>query len=125
MPESRFGSEENVGAVQLKQITRTARNRRLRIISGQVEPRMKRALFGLIWFFAFSISGLVAVGGVAGSMAARTTKATNFSDGFRDGNSVGKDAGGKYGTVVILGALVLSVVGAAARILPGTRRRTS
>jgi hypothetical protein len=99
----------------------TARNERLRIIGRQMEPRMKRALFGLIWFFAFSIGGLAAMGAVAGSMAAHTTKASNFSEGLRSGNSVGRDVGAKFGPVVILGALAFAVIGTAARILPGTR----
>jgi hypothetical protein len=107
----------------LKQITMTTRNERLRIIGRQVEPRMKRALFGFIWFFAFSIGGLATIGAVAGSRAAHTTQASNFSDGLRAGNSAGRDVGAKYGPAVILGALALAVIGTAARILPGTRGR--
>ena len=86
---------------------------------------MKRVLFGLIWFFAFSIGGLAAMGAVAGYTAARTTNASNLADGVRVGESAGKDVGAKYGAAVILGALFLAAIGTAARVLPGTKGRVS
>lgn len=86
---------------------------------------MKRALFGLIWFFAFAIGGIATMGAVAGYTAANTTKASNFSEGARAGDAAGRHVGAKYGGFVILGALVLAVIGAAARVLPGTKGRIS
>jgi hypothetical protein len=86
---------------------------------------MKRALFGLIWFFAFAIGGTAAMGAIAGSMAAHTTQASNFTDGVRAGEAAGRHVGAKYGGFVILGALFLAAVGTAARVLPGTKGRVS
>jgi hypothetical protein len=107
----------------LKQIAVTSCNERLRIIDGQEEPRMKRVLFGLIWFFAFSIGGIAAMGAVAGYKSANTNQASNFADGVRVGEAAGRDVGAKYGAAVILGALFLAAVGTAARVLPGTKGR--
>ena len=86
---------------------------------------MKRVLFGLIWFFAFSIGGLATMGAVTGYVAANRANASNFSEGFRAGDATGRHVGAKYGTVVILGALFLAAIGTAARVLPGTKGRIS
>lgn len=82
---------------------------------------MTRVLFGLIWFFAFAIGGIAAMGAVAGYTSANATKAGDFSEGVRVGEAAGRDVGARYGGFVILGALFLAAVGTAARVLPGTK----
>jgi hypothetical protein len=86
---------------------------------------MKRVRFGLIWFFAFSIGGLATMGAVAGYTAANKANASNFSEGVRVGDAAGRHVGAKYGAAVILGALFLTAIGTAARVLPGTKGRIS
>lgn len=86
---------------------------------------MTRVLFGLIWFLAFSIGGIAAMGAVAGYTSATATKAGDVSEGVRAGEAAGRDVGAKYGGFVILGALFLAAVGTAARVLPGTKGSVS
>ena len=86
---------------------------------------MKRVMFGLIWFFAFAIGGLAAMGAVAGYTSATASKAGDFSEGVRAGEVAGRNVGAKYGGFIILGALFLAAVGTAARVLPGTKGSVS
>ena len=84
---------------------------------------MKRVLVAIAWFVVLSFSGLgaAATAGVIGSAKARhTVHAVRSSQGTADAVS---EAVGKYGTAILLGALVLSLVGTATGSLPGARRR--
>ena len=90
---------------------------------------MKRVLVAVIWFVVLSLSGLgtAAIAGVIGRAKVRhTVQAANSSEGQAAGSSEGKteaaiETASKYGTVILLGALVLSVVGTATGSLPGAR----
>lgn len=88
---------------------------------------MKRIVFGVVWFVALSLAGLIGGGAIAGAIAGSKVSATNFSDGYAKGEEVGHVAGAKfgqkYGSVILLGALVLSVAGTAAGVLPGTKKK--
>jgi hypothetical protein len=80
---------------------------------------MKRVLVGVVWFVVLSILGLAGTGAVAGAKAYHKAHAAGLSDGLRQGAAAGSEVGRKYGTVLLLGALVLSIVGAATGSLPG------
>ena len=82
---------------------------------------MKRVLVAVIWFVVLSLSGLgtAAMAGVIGSAKARhTVHVARSSVGKIDAAS---ESARKYGTMILLGALVLSVVGTATGSLPGAR----
>ena len=67
---------------------------------------MKRAFFGVIWFFALAFLGFVGGGAVVGVMAGSKVQATNVADGYtkgRDaGSIVGAEFGRNYGGVIVL-----------------------
>jgi hypothetical protein len=90
---------------------------------------MKRVAFGFVWFIGLWIGTLVLGGGVAGMLALRTIPpapagfASGFDRGFVAGQAAGQDFGLRYGGVILLGALVISVGGTAMRLLPGTAAR--
>jgi hypothetical protein len=90
---------------------------------------MKRIVFGIIWFVVISLVGLVGGGAVAGAIVGSKVAASSFSEGYAKGEQVGHAAGAefgqKYGGLVLLGALVVSIVGTGTGILPGTKRKSS
>ncbi|WP_255990929.1 hypothetical protein [Chitinolyticbacter albus] len=90
---------------------------------------MKRVFFGVICFVVFAFGGLVVGGAIAGAIAGSKVKAVGLADGFAKGEQVGYAAGAefgqKYGGIVLIGALVLSVIGTATGFLPGTKRKPS
>jgi hypothetical protein len=85
---------------------------------------MKRALFGVIWFFALTLFGLIGAGAVVGFTAGNKIQAVSFADGYAKGRTAGEEFGRNYAGVIVLGALALSIAGTVARVLPGTRRRS-
>jgi len=84
---------------------------------------MKRALFGVIWFFALTLFGLIGAGAVVGFTVDNKVPAVNFADGYAKGRAAGEEFRRNYGGVIVLGALALSIAGTVAGVLPGTRRR--
>jgi hypothetical protein len=94
----------------------------------KVDPRVRRILFGIIWFLAFAFLGLAIPGMVIGVTAGSKIQASSFSAGASKGGAAGlkagSDFGDKYRGIIILGALALSIVGTVGGVLPGTRRRT-
>jgi hypothetical protein len=93
---------------------------------------MKRVGFGILWFMALWIGTGALGGGIAGALAqARTpppaTDARSLSEGFSRGYDVGRVAGRefarRYGSLIFVGALVVSILGTATGVLPGTRRK--
>lgn len=89
---------------------------------------MKRILFGIIWFVVLTLVGFIGGGAIAGAIAGSQISATSFSEGAAKGGQVGRVAGAKfgqkYGGLVILGVLVVSIVGTATGVLPGTKKKT-
>ena len=81
---------------------------------------MRRVLVGVIWFVVLSSLGLAAM---AGAKANYKVHAVRSSDGFSRVMGAGSEMADKYGTVILLGALVLSLAGTATGSLPGARRR--
>jgi len=90
---------------------------------------MKRVLFGIMWFLVFWIGTLGICGAVIGSTAASNspTPPQNFSQGFTagyaTGHAAGYEFGRKYGGLILLGSLGVSILGTAFGILPGTGRK--
>ncbi|MET0332910.1 MAG: hypothetical protein ABW190_01460 [Rhizobacter sp.] len=88
---------------------------------------MKRIFFGIVWFLVLGFGGLVLGGAVVGAMAGSQVNATNMSDGYTKGQQAGEVAGAefgrKYAGVILIGALVISVVGTATGVLPGTKKK--
>jgi len=83
---------------------------------------MKRVLVGVVWFVVLSLLGLAGTGAVASVKAYHKAHEAGLSDGFLHGAGAGGEMRRKYGTVLLLGALVLSIVGSATGSLPGARR---
>ena len=90
---------------------------------------MKRVAFGFVWFLVLWFGTLLLCGMIVGGIAGSKVKAGSASEGFERGQVAGQQAGEefgrKYGSVILLGALVISIGGTAAGILPGTRRKLS
>jgi hypothetical protein len=88
---------------------------------------MKRIFFGFVWFVVLSLGGLVLGGAIVGGIAGANVGSKNFSEavskGHDAGHAAGSEFGRKYGGVIILGALALSIVGTATGVLPGTKKR--
>ena len=85
---------------------------------------MRRFLFGFLWFIVLTIGGFVGVGAVIGALAAaRVEPLEGFGRGYEAGRSAGEDFGRKYGALIPLGAIVISIGGSALGILPGTKRK--
>jgi hypothetical protein len=94
---------------------------------------MKRICFGVLWFLVLWIGVSAIGGGIAGAMATRSsptvadakTASEGFSRGYDVGQIAGRDFGSRYGSLILVGALIVSIVGTATGILPGTKRKTS
>lgn len=88
---------------------------------------MKRFAFGLLWFLAFWFGSLIIGGAIAGAIAGSGVQATSISEGYSKGHAAGEAAGvefgQKYGAIILLGALAISIGGTALGVLPGTRPR--
>jgi hypothetical protein len=82
---------------------------------------MKRIVVGVIWFlvlfFGILFVGSAIVGGIAGS------KTRGEQQGAVVGERAGRAFGERYGTVILLGSLLIAVAGSATGVLPGTRAR--
>jgi hypothetical protein len=88
---------------------------------------MRRLLVGVVWFVALWVGGLFIGGAVVGAIANATQAqpALNFHDGYANGETAGRAFGARYGGLIMLSALGLSIVGSATGLLPGTGRRAS
>ena len=90
---------------------------------------MKRFAFGFVWFVVLSLAGFIGGGAIAGVIAGSKVNAAGFSEGYAKGERVGHAAGAefgrKYGGIVLLGALAVSIVGTATGVLPGTKKKSS
>jgi hypothetical protein len=86
---------------------------------------MKRVFFGFVWFlilwFGTAMVGGMVVGGIAGSQVKAGSASEGFEKGQAAGHQAGVEFGRKYGSMIVLGALVVSIGGTVAGILPGTR----
>jgi hypothetical protein len=82
---------------------------------------MKRIVFGVVWFlvlfFGILFVGSAVVGGIAGS------RTQGQQQGAIVGERAGRAFGEKYGTMILLGSLLIAVAGSATGVLPGTRTR--
>ena len=82
---------------------------------------MKRVVCGVVWFlvlwFGILLLGSALVGGIAGS------KTPSGQQGAVVGERAGRAFGAKYGTLILLGSLLIAVAGSATGVLPGTRGR--
>lgn len=85
---------------------------------------MRCLFFGFIWFILFSILLIFVAGAFAGNSVAEPTHPQTAAEILATSQAAGEDFGAKYGGLLILGALVLSVAGTALGILPGTKRKT-
>lgn len=93
---------------------------------------MKRVAFGIVWFLVFWLGAGMVGGGIAGVLAQvhnspSTAAAQTFSEGYSRGYDVGRVAGRefgrRYGALILGGAIVISILGTATGVLPGTGRK--
>jgi hypothetical protein len=89
--------------------------------------KMKRIIFGVIWFFALFFGSFAVGGAIVGTIAGSGIEATNMSERFAKAQQAGEAAGAKfgqeYGGVILAGALVVSVFGTVFGVLPGTKKK--
>lgn len=81
-----------------------------------------RILFGIIWFFVFSILITVVAGAIAGLTAA-CPDGISAEELYACSQAAGEALGSRYGNLFILGGLVLAIAGTLLQILPGTKKR--
>ena len=81
---------------------------------------MRRLLFCLLWFVLFAVVALM-VSGLAVALSCPETE--EFSVGYECGKAATEQFMGKYRLPIVAGALLLSVAGTLAGVLPGTRKR--
>ena len=82
---------------------------------------MKRFMFGVVWFVVFWRGPSVICGVIVGGSAGAGT--SNAQEGYDAGRAAGQEFGRKYGALILLGSLGLSILGTATGILPGTKKR--
>ncbi|KAB8195623.1 hypothetical protein FKV24_004965 [Lysobacter maris] len=82
---------------------------------------MRRVLFCLLWFVLLAFVSLT----VAGMVVALNTcpETEEFSVGYECGRMASEQFMARYRLPIVLGALLLSVAGTLAGVLPGTRKR--
>lgn len=92
---------------------------------------MKRVGFGILWFVVLWIGASAIGGGIAGAVASHAspdvanakTASERYSRGSDVGRVAGKEFDRKYGSLILSGSLLVSIIGTATSTLPGTRRK--
>jgi hypothetical protein len=82
---------------------------------------MRRLFFCLLWFVLLAIVTLMVSGMVVAVSGCPETE--DFSVGYDCGKMVSERFMGKYGLPIAIGALLLSIVGTLAGVLPGTKKQ--
>lgn len=85
---------------------------------------------GVVWFFVLWFGTLVVGGAISGVVYSAkapipekipATMAGAFEHGQQMGRQAGFEFGARYGGIILLGALLVSIVGTATGKLPGTK----
>lgn len=82
---------------------------------------MRKAFFGVVWFFALWLGTLFMGGAVVGSLATRGSP--DMDAAMEASNRAGEQFGINYGGVILLGSLAVAILGAWYGFLPGTRSK--
>ncbi len=92
--------------------------------------RVKRVAVGVVWCFGLWLAFSAILGAIAGYQTTRPglgqAKSDQFAtvtQGYTAGREAGVKMGREFGGRLLLGAAVISFVGTALGILPGTRSR--
>lgn len=82
---------------------------------------MRRVLFGLLWFVLIAVSALL----LSSVFVAVTgcPETDEFAVGYDCGKTISDAFMARYRLPIILGALLLSIAGTVAGVLPGTKKR--
>jgi tetratricopeptide (TPR) repeat protein/uncharacterized RDD family membrane protein YckC len=77
-----------------------------------------RALFGFLWFILIRLLSNMIIGGIVGAFAGTSTK--SFEEGYNAGRSASIDFFQKYGLLIFLAQVILTVILSVIEFLPGT-----
>ena len=80
-----------------------------------------RIFMGIVWFVIFCILAVFIAGYVIGSKAPEEGMQKGFDEGYNHPTAI--EFSKKYSGTIVIGSLILSVLGTATGILPGTRKR--
>ncbi len=83
---------------------------------------MKKIFMGIIWFIVFYLVICTVAGVIIGSRAPEELKIKGFKEGYN--YQPAEEFSKKYGGLILLSALILSIIGTASGILPGTKKRS-
>ncbi|QCO68032.1 hypothetical protein E5843_10135 [Luteimonas yindakuii] len=81
---------------------------------------MTRVAFGFLWFVVFLVAAMIIFGVV---VAPDTSAHGDAVQSYDAGYAAGYEVGRRYGKVILLGALTLSIAGTVLGWLPGTGRK--
>ena len=95
------------------------------------ESLVKKVGCGILWVVVLWIGAGAIGGGIVGFVASRAspdvanakTASERSSRGYDVGRVAGEEFDRKYGSLILSGALLVSIIGTATNTLPGTRRK--
>lgn len=80
---------------------------------------MKKIFLGIVWFLVIWIGSLAIGGAIVGSLTA--SKADTVEQAQQLSYQAGQQFGIKYGGIIFISALVLTIAGTVTGVLPGTK----
>jgi uncharacterized membrane protein len=85
-----------------------------------MEVNMRIIFMGLIWFIFFCLLSIFIAAYVISTNAPEEERQRGFAGGYN--SETAAESSKKYGGTIVIGSLIVSTLGTATGVLPGTKR---